>query len=384
MRNKYLVFGSPIIEDEEISEVVNTLKSGWIGSGPKVSRFEDEFKEYIGSKYAVAVSSCTAGLHLSMLALGIEMDDEVLVPAMTFAATANAVIHAGAKPVLVDVDKRDMTIHPEDIKNKITKKTRAIIPVHFAGRSCEIDAINEIAENYNLKIIHDAAHAIETEYHGKRIGTYNDIANFSFYVTKNISTAEGGMVTTNDEEIANKIKIYGLHGMSKDAWKRFSDDGYKHYQVVYPGFKYNMTDIQASLGLAQMKKINKFYNRREVIWKRYKERLKNLPLILPPDPEPDTKHAYHLFTILVDTNKTNLTRDKVLQNLHEKNIGTGVHYLALHYHPFYQEKYGYKIGDFPNAEFISDRTFSIPFSAKLTDEDVEDVITALHEVFDSL
>jgi dTDP-4-amino-4,6-dideoxygalactose transaminase len=383
MRNKYLVFGSPIIEDEEISEVVNTLKSGWIGSGPKVSRFEDEFKEYIGSKYAVAVSSCTAGLHLSMLALGIEMDDEVLVPAMTFAATANAVIHAGAKPVLVDVDKRDMTIHPEDIKNKITKKTRAIIPVHFAGRSCEIDAINEIAENYNLKIIHDAAHAIETEYHGKRIGTYNDIANFSFYVTKNISTAEGGMVTTNDEEIANKIKIYGLHGMSKDAWKRFSDDGYKHYQVVYPGFKYNMTDIQASLGLAQMKKINKFYNRREVIWKRYKERLKNLPLILPPDPEPDTKHAYHLFTILVDTNKTNLTRDKVLQNLHEKNIGTGVHYLALHYHPFYQEKYGYKIGDFPNAEFISDRTFSIPFSAKLTDEDVEDVITALHEVFDS-
>jgi dTDP-4-amino-4,6-dideoxygalactose transaminase len=171
--------------------------------------------------------------------------------------------------------------------------------------------------------------------------------------------------------------------MSKDAWKRFSDDGYKHYQVVYPGFKYNMTDIQASLGLAQMKKINKFYNRREVIWKRYKERLKNLPLILPPDPEPDTKHAYHLFTILVDTNKTNLTRDKVLQNLHEKNIGTGVHYLALHYHPFYQEKYGYKIGDFPNAEFISDRTFSIPFSAKLTDEDVEDVIIALHEVFDS-
>jgi len=383
MRSSYLIFGSPIIEDEEISEVVNTLKSGWIGSGPKVSRFEDEFKEYIGSKYAVAVSSCTAGLHLSMLALGIEMDDEVLVPAMTFAATANAVIHAGAKPVLVDVDKRDMTIHTEDIKKKITKKTKAIIPVHFAGRSCEIDSINEIAKNYNLKIIHDAAHAIETEYHGKRIGTYNDIANFSFYVTKNISTAEGGMVTTNDEEIANKIKIYGLHGMSKDAWKRFSDDGYKHYQVVYPGFKYNMTDIQASLGLAQMKKINKFYNRREEIWKYYKEKLKILPLILPPDPEPNTKHAYHLYTILVDTNKTNLTRDKVLQSLHKKNIGTGVHYLALHYHPFYQEKYGYKIGDFPNAEFISDRTFSIPFSAKLTDEDVDDVINALHEVFDS-
>jgi|ERR1035437_2374177 dTDP-4-amino-4,6-dideoxygalactose transaminase len=382
MRSTYLVFGSPIVEDEEIFEVVNTLKSGWIGSGPKVSRFEEEFKEYIGSKYAIAVSSCTAGLHLSMLALGIEKEDEVLVPAMTFAATANAVIHAGAIPILVDVDKKDMTIEIADIKNKITKKTKAIIPVHFAGRSCDINSINEIAEINNLRIIHDAAHAIETEYKGKRIGTYNDIANFSFYVTKNITTAEGGMVTTNDEEIANKIKIYGLHGMSKDAWKRFSDDGYKHYQIVFPGFKYNMTDIQASLGLVQMKKINKFYNRREEIWKCYKERLKTLPLILPPDPEPDTKHAYHLFTILVDTKKTNLTRDKVLQSLHEKNIGTGVHYLALHYHPFYQEKYGYKIGDFPNAEFISDRTLSIPFSAKLTDEDVEDVITALYEVFD--
>lgn len=382
MRSTYLIFGSPIVEDEEIFEVVNTLKSGWIGSGPKVSRFEEEFKEYIGSKYAIAVSSCTAGLHLSMLALGIEKEDEVLVPAMTFAATANAVIHAGAIPILVDVNKKDMTIEIADIKNKITKKTKAIIPVHFAGRSCDINSINEIAEINNLRIIHDAAHAIETEYKGKRIGTYNDIANFSFYVTKNITTAEGGMVTTNDEEIANKIKIYGLHGMSKDAWKRFSDDGYKHYQVVFPGFKYNMTDIQASLGLVQMKKINKFYNRRGEIWKCYKERLKTLPLILPPDPEPDTKHAYHLFTILVDTKKTNLTRDKVLQSLHEKNIGTGVHYLALHYHPFYQEKYGYKIGDFPNAEFISDRTLSIPFSAKLTDEDVEDVITALYEVFD--
>ena len=295
MRSTYLIFGSPIVEDDEIFEVVNTLKSGWIGSGPKVSRFEEEFKEYIGSKYAIAVSSCTAGLHLSMLALGIEKEDEVLVPAMTFAATANAVIHAGAIPILVDVDKKDMTIEIADIKNKITKKTKAIIPVHFAGRSCDINSINEIAEINNLRIIHDAAHAIETEYKGKRIGTYNDIANFSFYVTKNITTAEGGMVTTNDEEIANKIKIYGLHGMSKDAWKRFSDDGYKHYQVVFPGFKYNMTDIQASLGLVQMKKINKFYNRRGEIWKCYKERLKTLPLILPPDPEPDDEDRISSF-----------------------------------------------------------------------------------------
>ncbi|MCX8011388.1 MAG: DegT/DnrJ/EryC1/StrS family aminotransferase [Ignavibacteria bacterium] len=382
MRKEYLIFGSPKIEKEEIDEVVKTLKSGWIGTGPKVKQFEEDFKNYIGCEFAIAVSSCTAALHLAMIALELEPDAEVIVPTMTFAATANAVIHAGAKPVLADVDKFKMTLTSESILSKITSKTRAIIPVHFGGRACNIQELQSIAEKYNLKLIHDTAHAIETEFNGKKIGSFNDFGCYSFYVTKNVVTAEGGMVTTNDEKLADKIKILALHGMSKDAWKRYSDDGYKHYEVVYAGFKYNMTDIQASLGIHQLKNIEKNSARRKEIWNYYKSSLKHLPIFLPPEPEPNTRHAYHLFTILLDTDKVKLTRDEVLTKLHKMNIGTGVHYIALHLQPFYKEKFGYKRGDFPNAEFISDRTFSIPFSAKLTDEDVEDVVEALKVILE--
>ncbi|MBE2279502.1 MAG: DegT/DnrJ/EryC1/StrS aminotransferase family protein [Ignavibacteriaceae bacterium] len=381
MRSSYLVFGNPLIEEDEINEVVETLRSGWIGTGPKVAKFEDQFKEYVGAKYAVAVASCTAGLHLSVISLGLGAGDEVLVPVLTFAATANAVIHSGATPVFVDVDPESMTIDLEDAARKITPKTKGIIPVHFAGRACDMKKIYELASKYNLKVINDTAHAIETEYEGNRLGGFQDIASYSFYVTKNLTTSEGGMVTTNNEEIANKIKILALHGMSKDAWKRFSDDGYKHYEVVYPGFKYNMTDIQAALGLHQLKKIDKMYERRKQIWDYYKSELKDLPLILPGEATHGTKHGYHLFIILIDTDKTKLTRDEVILGLHKLKIGTGVHYRALHCHPYYQEAFGYKPGDFPNAEFVSDRTLSIPFSPKLSDDDVKDVVEALKEVF---
>jgi len=380
MRSSYLVFGSPVIEDEEIDEVVKTLKSGWIGTGPKVARFEEEFREYTGAKHAIAVASCTAGLHLSVIALGIGPGDEVIVPVLTFAATANAVIHSGAKPVFADVDISSMTIDPEDVRRKITPRTKAIIPVHFAGRACRLDELEAIAREHNLYLIQDTAHALETEYHGRKIGTFDHLASYSFYVTKNITTAEGGMVTTNDEEIANRLKIYALHGMSKDAWKRFSDDGYKHYEVVFPGFKYNMTDIQASLGIHQLRKIERLYIRRQEIWQAYHEKLKHLPLILPTEAEEGTRHGLHLFIILVDTSKTGITRDELLTALHKQNIGTGVHYIALHHHPYYKQTYGYKQGDFPNAEFISDRTLSIPFSAKLTDADVDDVADALNRI----
>lgn len=380
MRSSYLVFGSPVIEDEEIDEVVKTLKSGWIGTGPKVARFEEEFREYTGAKHAIAVASCTAGLHLSVIALGIGPGDEVIVPVLTFAATANAVIHSGAKPVFADVDISSMTIDPEDVRRKITPRTKAIIPVHFAGRACRLDELEAIAGEHNLYLIQDTAHALETEYHGRKIGTFDHLASYSFYVTKNITTAEGGMVTTNDEEIANRLKIYALHGMSKDAWKRFSDDGYKHYEVVFPGFKYNMTDIQASLGMHQLRKIERLYKRRQEIWQAYHEKLKHLPLILPTEAEEGTRHGLHLFIILVDTSKTGITRDELLTALHKQNIGTGVHYIALHHHPYYKQSYGYKQGDFPNAEFISDRTLSIPFSAKLTDADVDDVADALNRI----
>ena len=219
MRDTYLVFGSPLIEEEEIQEVVNTLRSGWIGSGPKVQQFENEFKEYVGCKYAIAVSSCTAGLHLSVIALGLGEGDEVIVPTMTFAASANAVIHSRATPVFVDVDRRNMTIDCDSLESKITEKTKAILPVHFAGRACNLDAIFALAKKYNLKVIHDNAHSIETEYRGQKTGNFADISSYSFYVNKNVVTAEGGMITTNDEALAANIKVNALHGMSKDAWK---------------------------------------------------------------------------------------------------------------------------------------------------------------------
>ncbi|MGE5497613.1 MAG: DegT/DnrJ/EryC1/StrS family aminotransferase [Syntrophothermus sp.] len=382
MRKSYLVFGSPLIEDAEIDEVVKTLKSGWIGTGPKVHQFEEDFKKYIGVKHAVAISSCTAGLHLGIVALGIGPGDEVIVPSMTFAATANSVIHAGAKPIMVDVDRFKMTIDLEDVKRKITERTKAIIPVHFAGRACQVDEIEEIAKQYNLRIIHDTAHAIETEFNGKKIGTYSDLSSYSFYVTKNVVTAEGGMVVTNDDELASKLKIYALHGMSKDAWKRFSDDGYKHYQVVFPGFKYNMTDIQASIGIHELKRVEEYSKRSKQIWDLYNNDLKALPLFLPPAPEENTRHAYHLYTILLDIDNARISRDELLASLHKMNIGTGVHYISLHLQPYYRDTFGYKMGDFPNAEFISERTLSIPFSAKLTDEDVSDVINSLKTILE--
>ncbi len=381
MREKYLVFGSPVIEQEEIDEVVSTLQSGWLGTGPKVAMFEEEFRNYVGANYAIAVASCTAGLHLSVVALGIKEGDEVIVPALTFAATANAVIHSGAKPVLVDVDRDTMTLNYDDVKRKITSRTKAIIPVHFAGRAADMDELYAISHEYGIHIINDAAHAIETEYHGKKIGGFADITSYSFYVTKNLTTAEGGMIVTDNEAIANRLKIYALHGMSKDAWKRFSDDGYKHYQVVFPGFKYNMTDIQASLGIHQLRKVDRLHKRREEVWNIYNERLKHLPLILPAPMDPVSRHGLHLYIILVDDTKTNITRDQLITELHRRNIGTGVHYLGLNWHPFYQQEFGYKIGDFPNSDFISERTLSIPFSAKLTDQDVEDVIEALEDIF---
>lgn len=379
-RKDFLVFGSPLIEHPEIDEVIACMKSGWIGTGPKVQMLEQHFKEYKGSRFAMALNSCTAALHLSILSAGIKQGDEVILPTMTFAATANSVIHAGGTPIFADCQKDTMNIDPQDIERKITNKTKAIIPVHFAGRACNMKAIMNIAESHNLKVIEDCAHAIETEYHGKKAGTFGNFGCFSFYVTKNIITGEGGMVITDSKEDASQIKILGLHGMSKDAWKRFGDEGFKHYQVVYAGFKYNMMDLQAAIGIHQLSRIDKYWKRRQEIWLKYNEAFKGLPVFVPAPVEPNTRHAYHLYTLLIDTDKLSLTRDEFLDLMTEQNIGVGVHYIALHLHPFYQRTYGYKHGDFPNAKWVSDRTVSIPLSAKLTDEDVEDVIQAIKNI----
>ena len=380
VRDKFLVFGSPKIEEAEIKEVELTLRSGWLGTGPKVSKFEQMFKEYIDVKHAVALNSCTAALHLSMLAIGLKEGDEVITTPMTFCATANAIIHAGGKPVFVDVERDSFNIDPGLIEQAITPKTKAIIPVHFAGRPCNMDEIMNIAQTYRLAVIEDAAHAIEAVYKGKKVGSIGDLTCFSFYVTKNIVTGEGGMVSTNNEEYADLIKILALHGMSKDAWKRYGDEGYKHYQVVFPGFKYNMMDIQAAIGIHQLGRINRYLKRREEIWDKYNDAFKSLPVICPKTPEKNTIHARHLYTLLLDIDNVELTRDHFLEALYRENIGTGVHFISLHRQAYYAKEYGYKTGDFPNAEYISDRTMSLPLSANLSNSDVDDVIAAVRKI----
>lgn len=380
IRDTFLVYGSPLISEDEIDEVVDTLRSGWIGTGPKVNEFQERFKEYTGSRSAVALNSCTAALHLSLLASGVGPGDEVITTPMTFCATVNSIIHAGATPVFADCGREDFNIDPKEIKRKLTPRTKAILPVHFAGRPCNMDLIMKIASENGLKVIEDCAHAIETAIYGKHAGTFGDFGCFSFYVTKNIITGEGGMVITNSDDDADTIKILGLHGMTKDAWKRFSDEGYKHYKVITPGFKYNMMDLQAAIGLKQLAKVEKYWGRREQIWNIYNESFKDLPCFIPAPVKKGTRHAYHLYTLLVDIDNLKCTRDDILNALTKENIGVGVHYLALHTHPYYADTYGLKMGDFPNAEFIGDRTISLPLSAKLTDYDVESVIAAVQKV----
>ena len=380
MLEDYLIFGSPLIEQDEIEEIVRTLRSGWIGTGPRVQKFEDDFKLYKNARNAVAVSSCTAALHLSLLACQLNAGDEVIVPAMTFCATVNAIIHAGATPVLADVEPRTMNIDPKNIQDRITKKTKAILPVHFAGRPCNMKEITDIASQHNLLVIEDCAHAIESEYKGKHCGTFGDFGCFSFYVTKNITTGEGGMVVCKDEEQSSHIKTMALHGLSKDAWSRFSDIGYKHYFVTEAGYKYNMTDIQAAMGIQQLNKIEEYWQKRQEIWKQYNEAFSELPVTLPAELDSDIKHAFHLFTILIDKKRTGISRNVFLEAMHSRNIGTGVHYLSIPEHPYYQEKYGWQPEDFPSAMTIGRETVSLPLSAKLSNADVQSVIQTVNEI----
>ena len=379
MRKDFLVFGSPLIERPEIDEVVATLESGWIGTGPKTHKFEEEFKKYVGTEHAVALNSCTAALHLSLKVLGVGLGDEVIVPAMTFAATANTVIHCGATPVFADIDRETQNIDSEDIERKITSKTKAIVVVHMAGRPCEMDRIMHIAKEHNLKVVEDAAHAVEAEYHGKKIGSIGDIGCFSFYVTKNVVTAEGGMAVTNDEAYAKRMRILSLHGLSADAWNRYGSSGYKHYEVVEAGYKYNMIDMNASLGLHQLARVEVYAQRRVEIWNMYNEMLRNLPILLPAEIPSDVRHARHLYAISVESG-SGITRDQFIEEMKKRNIGTGVHFRALHTQPFYRNLLGHKPEDFPNATWVGEHTVSLPFSAKLTDDDVRDVVEAVRDV----
>lgn len=380
MRDGFLVFGSPVITDDEINEVVDSMRSAWLGTGPKVARFEELFASYKGVPNAAAVNSCTAALHLSLLASGLEPGDEVITTPLTFCATVNAIIHAGATPVLADIDPLTMNIDPAAVAAKITTRTKAILPVHFAGRPCEMDELDEISKKHGLKMIEDCAHAIETEYKNRKAGTIGDFGCFSFYVTKNIVTGEGGMVLSRRNDDLSRIKILALHGMSKDAWKRFSDEGYRHYQVVECGFKYNMMDLQAAIGLRQMEKMEQYWLRRKEIWERYGAAFSDLPVSIPAEIPDHMKHAYHLYTLLVDESISGISRDEFIDAMHKRNIGTGVHYISLPEHPYYQAAFGWRPEDYPNAMYVGRKTVSIPLSAKLSDRDVDYVIESVRGI----
>jgi dTDP-4-amino-4,6-dideoxygalactose transaminase len=378
--NDFLVYGSPLIGDEEKREVLHCLEAGWLGTGPKVAQLEAEFRDYKQASYAVAVNSCTAALHLSMIAAGVGPKDEVITTPLTFCATVNAIIHTGAQPVLVDVDPLTFNIDPRQLEVKITERTKAILPVHFGGRACDMDALVAIAERQGLLLIEDCAHAIETLYKGKHVGTFGNFGCFSFYVTKNMITGEGGMIVTPDEKLADRLKILALHGMSKDAWRRFSDQAYKHYYVVECGYKYNMMDIQAAIGIHQLHRIQKNWERRQEIWSTYQEELGDLPLTLPQPPEEGTRHAYHLYTVLVDPDRSGMTRDQFITSMAAENIGVGVHYQSIPVHPYYQDRFGWQPQDYPNSFRIGQQTVSLPLSPKLTDRDVSDVLRAVRKV----
>jgi len=379
--NNYIVFGSPLINNDEIEEVVDTLRSGWLGSGPKVKLFENNYSRYKSVKHAVAVNSCTAALHLSLVSLNLNPGDEVITTPMTFCATVNAIIHSGATPVLADIEPDTLNIDPLKIERAITDRTKCILPVHFAGRPCNMEKIMKIAKKNNLQVIEDCAHAIETEYHGKSAGTFGYSGCFSFYVTKNVVTGEGGMVICDDSNVASRLKTLALHGLSQDAWKRFSDDGYKHYFVEEPGFKYNMMDIQAAIGIHQMNRIDENWNRRKLIWDYYNDNFSKLPIGIPSGASEGTKHAYHLYTIRVKKNKKNISRDRFLNLMHQNQIGTGVHYQSIPTHPFYRNKYGWNPGDFPVATEFGLQTASLPLSPKLSDNDIERVVETVKKIF---
>ncbi len=379
VRDNFLVFGSPLIGEAEIVEVVDSLRSGWIGTGPKVQRFERMLAEYVGVRECRCVSSCTAALILSMRVLGVGPGDEVLIPAMTFVASANAVEHAGATPVLVDSVPGTGLIDLDQARDAITSRTKAIMPVHLAGRPVDLDRLARLRDECGLQVIEDAAHALGARWRGRRVGAFGNLTAFSFYVTKNITTIEGGALVTEDPAVAERVERLALHGLSLGAWQRFSDAGFKHYEVIEPGFKYNMTDVQAALGLHQLPLLDPWIERRAQLWERYDRLLADLPVRTPPPVEPGTTHARHLYQLTIEP-EAPLTRDQLLDGLTARRIGTGVHYRGVHLHPFYRDRYGYVPGQFPVASEISERTLSLPLSPKVTEADQDDVVEALEDL----
>jgi len=380
---KHIPFALPDIGDDEINEVVNCLRSGWLTTGPLSKRFEEEFAAYLGVKHALAVNSGTAGLHLALEASGITNGNKVATSVYTFTATAEVIRYLQADPIFVDIDPGTLNINPNMLLEKLDESTKAVIPVHIAGQSCDMAAIKQIASQNGLKIIEDAAHAIPATFNNKAIGTIGDSTVFSFYVTKPIATGEGGMVVTNSDQIADRIKVMRLHGINRDIWDRYRSDKPKwYYEVIEPGFKYNMPDIMAAIGIHQLKKVDRFRQRRESIAHRYNQAFKHLPITLPYVAEAKNVHAWHLYILQLDINQTNISRDAFIEKMAILGIGTSVHFIPLHLHPYWKKKYNLSQDDFPVATNCYHRTVSLPIYSKMNDDEVEQVISAVKSILE--
>ncbi|HEX9011449.1 MAG TPA: DegT/DnrJ/EryC1/StrS family aminotransferase [Holophagaceae bacterium] len=379
MRKDFLSYNPPTIGDGERAEVMDTLNSPWVTTGPKTKAFEAALKDYFQAPAVVALNSCTAGLHVALVALGVGPGDEVIVPAMTFCATANVVEHVGARPVLVDVCPDTLTLSPEAVQAALTPRTKVLLPVHYAGHPAQMDELDALAERNGLAILEDAAHAISSRYKGRLVGSRPNLAAFSFYATKNLTTVEGGCLT-GDPALVEKSRIIGHHGMNRDAWKRFDRSGSWYYEVVLPGFKYNMTDMQASIGLQQLKRLGAFQRRRREVVARYEAGLGDLAALELPVERPWAESSWHLYVIRLRTGALRIDRNTFIDELKNRNIGTSVHYLPVHMHPFYRDKYGYRPEDNPVAADAYQRMLSLPLHAGLTDGDVDDVIQAVRDL----
>ena len=378
-REQFLPFSPPSIGEEEVQEVVDTLRSDWITTGPKTRRFETEFAAYVGAPAALALNSCTAALHTALVSLGVGPGDEVITTALTFAASVNVIEHVGAKPVLVDVEPDTLNIDPVKVEAAVTPRTKAILPVHYAGHPVDLDGIQKVANARGILVVEDAAHALPASYKGRRIGSGSNPVAFSFYATKNLTTAEGGMLT-GDPDFIERARVLSLHGMSRDAWRRYDKGGSWYYEVVAPGFKYNMTDIQASLGLWQLRKLEAFQRRRREVVRTYNEAFRDVDALELPVERPEVEHAWHLYVLRLRLEALRINRDQFIQELKARNIGTSVHFIPIHLHPYYRDKYGYKPADFPVAYSNYLRMLSLPLSPRLTDQDVADVIEAVLDV----
>lgn len=377
-----LVFGAPDIGEAEVEAIAECVRRGWVGTGPKVGEFESAFAEYKGAPCAVAVSSCTAALKLSLKTLGIGPGDEVITPTLTFCAALHNIMHVGATPVLVDSDPGSLNM-ASDFSNAISDRTRAIIVMHYAGRCCEMDAIMALARKHDLVVIEDCAHAIESVYRDQPSGLIGDVGCFSFYPTKNMTTIEGGMVVTRDKQLADRVRTLAQQGMSLNAWARHSGQGFRPYDIIAAGFKNNMTDIQAAVGLVQLGAVTERHRRRAALWEHYQRGLAGLPCVrpLPVSIEGGDVHALHLYTIQIDTAELSIDRDRVIEALGAEHIGTGVHYPPLHLTTHYRQVLGLGPGDFPHAERASERLISLPFGSNLSEGDIDEVCYALDRIF---